>query len=140
MGKVELRRVVIDTNVVVSGLLFGGTPGKLLPLWKSGRIQPLASKEMIDEYLRVLAYPRFQLSEEEINFILYQEILPYFEPVKAKSGRLIIREDPSDDKFIRCAQSGKALTIISGDEHPVALRSYRNIRILTPSRFLEELR
>ncbi|NIM96725.1 MAG: putative toxin-antitoxin system toxin component, PIN family [candidate division Zixibacteria bacterium] len=140
MGKVELRRVVIDTNVVISALLFGGTPGKLLPLWKSGRIQPLASKEMIDEYLRALAHPKFQLSEEEINFILYQEILPYFEPVKAKPGRVIIRDDPSDDKFIRCAQSGKALIIISGDEHLIALKSYRNIRILSPFQFLDELR
>jgi len=139
MGKVELRRVVIDTNVVVSALLFGGTPGKLMPLWKSGRIQPLASKEMIDEYLKVLVYPKFQLSEEEINFILYQEILPYFEPVKAKPGHVIIRDDPSDDKFIRCAQAGNASVIISGDEHLIAFKSHAKLRILTPSRFLEEL-
>ena len=137
MGKVELIRVVIDTNVLVSALLFGGAPGKLMALWKGGRIQPLASKEMIDEYLKVLAYPKFQLSEEEINFILYQEILPYFEPVGAKTGPVIIQDDPSDDKFIRCAQAGKASVIIYGDDHLLALKSYQGIKILTPSQFLE---
>ena len=137
MGKVGINRVVIDTNVLVSALLFGGTPGKLIPLWKSGRIQPLASKEMIDEYLRVLAYPKFKLSEEEIKFILYQEILPYFEAVQTKRGRVIIPDDPSDDKFIRCAKTGKATIIVSGDEHLLALKSYGKVKILTPTRFLE---
>jgi putative PIN family toxin of toxin-antitoxin system len=62
MGKVKVKRVVIDTNVVISALLFGGEPGELIPLWKSGRIKPLASKEMVDEYLRVLTYPKFGLT------------------------------------------------------------------------------
>ena len=70
MGKVKVRRVVIDTNVLISAFLFGGDPGELIPLWKSGRIHPLASKGIIDEYLRVLAYPKFSLSPEEINFIV----------------------------------------------------------------------
>lgn len=137
MGKDESRRVVIDTNVVVSALLFGGTPGKLIPLWKTRKIQPLASKEMFDEYLRVLAYPKFELSEEDINFLLYHEMLPFFEAVRTKTGRVIIRNDPSDDKFIHCAKTGKASIIISGDERLLALKSYEKIRILTPSRFLE---
>ena len=132
MDKVKVRRIVIDTNVVVSALLFGGVPGELIPLWKIGRIQPVASKEIIDEYLRVLAYPKFKLSEEEINFLLYHEILPYFEVVRPKPGRVVIREDPSDDKFIHCAQAGKAEIIISGDQHLIGLNSYSNFRILTP--------
>ena len=56
MGEVEITRIVIDTNVVVSALLFGGVPGKLVPLWKTGRIRVFTSREMIEEYLRVLAY------------------------------------------------------------------------------------
>ena len=139
MGKVEITRLVIDTNVVVSALLFGGVPGKLVPLWKSGRIRALASKEMIGEYLRVLAYPKFKLSEEEINFLVYHEILPYFEVVRVRRGRVIIRDDPSDDKFIRCAKSGKASIIISGDQHLFRLKSYGKIKILTPSQFLKEI-
>ena len=139
MGKVEITRVVIDTNVVVSALLFGGVPGKLVPLWKTGRIRVLASKEMIEEYLRVLAYPKFELSEEEINYLLYQESLRYFEIVTTKPGPKIVEEDPSDDMFIRCAEAGKADTIISGDQHLLDLKSYDKIKILTPSQFLEDM-
>ena len=140
MGKVKVKRVVIDTNVLISALLFGGEPGELIPLWKSGRIQPLASNEIIDEYLRVLAYPKFKLSAEEINFILYHEILPHFEVVRAKLGSVIIRDDPSDDKFIRCAEAGKAKFIISGDQHLIRLKSYGEVKILTATHFLEKMR
>jgi putative PIN family toxin of toxin-antitoxin system len=139
MGKVKVKRVVIDTNEVISALLFGGEPGELIPFWKSDRIKPLASREMVDEYLRVLTYPKFGLTPEEINFLLYQEIVPYFEIVKAKPGPVIIGDDPSDDKFIRCAEAGRAETIISGDQHLLRLQYFGNIRILTPVRFLKEV-
>ena len=108
-------------------------------MWKRGVVQPLASKEIVDEYLRVLTYPRFGLSPEEIDFILYQEILPHFEIVRSKAGRVIIKEDPSDDKFIRCAEAGKATIVISGDKHLIDLGSYGQVKILTPSVFLEAL-
>ena len=139
MGKVKITRIVIDTNVVLSALLFGGVPGKLVSLWKTGRIRVLASKEMIEEYLRVLAYPKFELSEDEINYLLYQEILPYFEIVRAKPGPTIVEEDPSDDMIIRCAEAGKADKILSGDQHLLDLKSYGKIKILTPSQFLEDM-
>jgi putative PIN family toxin of toxin-antitoxin system len=138
MGKVKEIRVVIDTNVVLSAILFGGIPGRLTPLWKSGRIKPIASNEIIDEYIKVLAYPKFELSEEEINYILYNEILFYFDVVVHKPGRVIIKEDPSDDKFIYCAKAGEARAIISGDQHLLGLKSYAKIKIVTPSQFLKE--
>ena len=139
MGKVEMTRVVIDTNVVVSALLFGGVPGKLVTLWKSGRIGALASKEMIEEYLRVLAYPKFELSEEEINYLLYQESLRYFEIVSIIPGPMIVEADPSDDMFIRCAEAGKANAILSGDQHLLDLKSFGKIKIVTPSQFLKDM-
>lgn len=139
MGKIKKIRTVIDTNVIVSAILFGGIPGELISLWKSGQIKPLASKDIIDEYIKILAYPKFELSEEEINYILYNEILPYFEVVTPKLGRAIIQKDPSDDKFVHCAQSGKAGVIISGDRHLLNLKSYGKIKILTPSQFLDKL-
>ena len=139
MGKIKKIRVVIDTNVIVSAILFGGIPGKLISLWKSGRITPLASKAMIDEYIKVLAYPKFKLSENEINYIFYNEILPYFEVIIPKPGQTIVQEDPSDDKFIHCAESGKASVIISGDQHLLNLKSYGKIKIITPSRFLNQM-
>ena len=142
MGKIEVKPVVIDTNVAVSALLFGGTPGRLIHLCKSGQIQPLVSQQIIEEYLRVLAYPKFSLSENEIRFLLTHEILPYFKTVEVKSrpGKAIVRDDPSDDMFIRCAESAMCTIIISGDRHLLDLKSHKRIRILSPSSFLEELK
>ena len=133
MGAVK---VVADTNVVVSALLFGGKPGELIPLWQGRSIKPAASKEIIDEYLRVLTCPKFKLSEEDINFLLYNEILPYFELIKVDPGERIIAKDKEDDKFIQCALIGKAKFIISGDHHLLAIKSYRKIKILSPADFL----
>jgi putative PIN family toxin of toxin-antitoxin system len=116
-----MNRVVIDTNVLVSGLLFGGAPGEIVNACKEGRIRPICSAEIVEEYLKVLAYPKVRLSEREIEFLLTVEILPYFEVVEVKSGKSYIKEDPSDDKFIRCAVTGRARAIISGDDHLLGL-------------------
>ncbi len=142
MGKIKVKAVVIDTNVVVSALLFGGKPGKFIQFWKTGQIQPLVSKEITEEYLQVLAYPKFSLSEKEITFLLSHELLPYFKIVEVKSGtgKTIVKDDPSDDMFIRCAESGMCKIIISGDRHLLDLKSHGKIRIISPSQFLEELK
>ena len=139
MGALKVTRIVVDTNALVSALLFGGTPGKLIALWKKGTIRPIASKEMIDEYLRVLAYPKFGLNENEIGYLLYREILPCFNIVSAARGKPIVKADPSDDKFLWCAHSGKVDYIISSDKHMLSLKSHEGIPILTPSAFLKSI-
>ena len=131
--------IVIDTNVVISAILFGGVPGKLIDLWKTGRMVPLITEEIMTEYIRVLAYPKFKLSEEEINYIIHKEILPFFKVVKSVQGSPIIKKDPDDDKFIQCAEAGKAKIIISGDRHLLALKSHHNIKILTPSQIWDQV-
>ncbi len=133
-------KIVIDTNVIVSALLFGGKPGKLIPLWEAGRIEPLVSREIIDEYIKVLAYPKFELNERDIQHIVYQKLLPFFEVVEPHAGPVIVLNDPSDDKFIRCAIAGNTNLIVSGDSHLLLLGMYQDIRILTPSLFLETIR
>ena len=140
MGAIEMMPVVIDTNVFVSALLFGGTPGKLIPFWKAGKIQPHITSEILSEFLRVLAYPKFELTERAIQYLLYVEILPFCTVVTAKPGAVIIKEDPSDDIFLRCCEVAKAKALISGDSHLLNLKSDRNTQILTPSRFLKEFR
>ena len=136
MGTAEVKRVVIDTNVLVSALLFGGVPGKLIPLWKEGHILPLYSKEIIEEYLRVLAYPKFKLTEKEIDFILSREILPWFDVVTVTAGRPFVKNDPQDDMFIWCAVAGKADTLVSGDVHLLKLKR-SPVPILPVSKFLK---
>ena len=106
----------------------------MVSLWQERAIKPVASKEIIDEYLRVLTYPRFRLDEAEINFILYHEILPYFDIIDAPGGERVIAEDPADDKFIDCALAGNAARTSSpAIRHLLALKSHNGIQILSSS-------
>ena len=139
MGAIQTFPVVIDTNVLVSGLLFGGSPGKLVELWKKGHIRPYMTQEMIDEVIRVLAYPKFQLTESEIHYLLYVELLPFFEIVVAATGPVIVESDPGDDIFLRGAEAAGARFVITGDKHLLSVRTYKNIAILTPTQFLQRL-
>ncbi|HUU39511.1 MAG TPA: putative toxin-antitoxin system toxin component, PIN family [Desulfatiglandales bacterium] len=130
-----MKKVVIDTNVLVSALLFGGYPGKLITLWKERRIQPLSYREIMEEYLRVLAYPKFRLAEEEIEYLLSHEVLPWFEVIEVQTGQPYVVDDPSDNKFIWCAVQGNAKAIISSDQHLLSLSSCP-IPIFSPLKFL----
>ncbi len=124
-----IQKVVIDTNVIVSALLFGGKPGELIPLWENNRIVPVVCREIIDEYIRVLTYPKFKLTEKEIQYLIYQQLLPYFQVVKTNPGQVIVQKDPSDDKFVRCALAGNSKVIVSGDIHLLSLKVYQNVHI-----------
>ena len=94
--EVKRLRVVLDTNVIVSALLFTGKASQLVDKWKSGSIVLLATKDIVLEYLRVLAYPKFKLTETEIEVLLNQEILPYIETIKTKGNfHLNSSKDPS---------------------------------------------
>ena len=132
-----IQKVVIDTNVIISALLLGGKPGELIPLWQNRRIEPIVSRDIVDEYIRVLAYPKFELAEKEIQFLVYSQLLPYFEIVETSQGEIFIPNDPSDDKFIQCALAGNAKVIVSGDIHLLSLKLYQDIHILSPAEFLK---
>ena len=131
-------RVVLDTNAVISALLFSGVSSRLVSLWQNGSITPLLSREIVDEYLRVLSYPKFELSEEEIKELIQEEILPFAEVIKPKRRLRVIRRDPSDNKFLECAVAGKASVIISGDKDLLSLGSFRRIRVQSPAQFLAD--
>jgi putative PIN family toxin of toxin-antitoxin system len=131
-------RVVLDTNAAVSALLFSGISSRLVSLWQKGAITLLLSRAILDEYLRVFSYPKFQLSEEDIKALIREEILPYAEVIKPKRRLRVVQRDPSDDKFIECAVAGKARVIISGDKDLLSLGRYRQIRIQTPAQFLAD--
>jgi putative PIN family toxin of toxin-antitoxin system len=131
-------RVVLDTNAVISALLFSGVSSKLVSLWQNGLITPLLSREILDEYLRVLSYPKFELSENEIKELIQEEILPYAEVVKPKRRLRVIQRDPADNKFLECAVAGKASVIISGDKDLLSLGRYRQVHIQSPAQFLAD--
>jgi len=141
MGKKKkgVTRVVLDTNVLVSALLFKGTVSRFVALWQQGSLAPLLSKETFGELRKVLTYPRFALDQEEIRAILEDAVLPFFEivdPVEPIEG---VCADPDDDPFIACAVSGGAEFVVTGDAQPVGLRGYKTVRFVTPSEFLKRL-
>lgn len=131
-------RVVLDTNVLVSALLFTGISSELVSLWQRGAISVVLSRGILEEYLRVFSYPKFQLSEAEIKSLIQEELLPYVEVVNPRRRLRVVERDPSDNKFLECALAGKARIIISGDKDLLSIRRYRQIRIQSPAQFLDE--
>jgi putative PIN family toxin of toxin-antitoxin system len=136
----KVRRVVLDTNVLVSALLFTGELSKIVELWQQGEVVPLISRETFDELRAVLGYPKFSLAPEEIQSIIENEILPYFEVVGIKENIRGVCRDPEDDKFLACALAGAAHFILSGDKHLTDLKSYKTIRIMKASEFLRRFK
>ncbi len=140
MGKEKIKsrhlKVEIDTNVFVSAVLFKGKPGRLVPLWQRGEITFLLSTEILKEYIGVLSYPKFKLTEKEIKHIIEKELVPFIQPAKLKTKVDIIRQDPSDNKFLSLAVDGKADCLISGDKHLLELKEFRKTKIIPIRDFL----
>lgn len=134
--KIAPITAVIDTNVLISALLFGGRIGCLREFWRSRRIIPLISKETFGELRRVLSYPKFRLSREEIGAIIEIEILPWFEVVEIVELIAGICRDLHDDMFLAVAANGHADLLITGDNDLLELKTFRNTMIVTPADFL----
>ena len=131
-------RAVLDSNVLVSALLFRGPTTRLREHWQTMRLSLVATKPIVEEYARVLAYPKFDLGESTIAGILYEQVLPFCEIVPAASGPLWCR-DQDDDKFLHCALAVNA-ALITGDPDLLDLRhAFRHLRILTPAQALKRL-
>ena len=139
MGKKpkKIIRVVLDTNVLISGLLFKGKLSRIVGLWQKGKIVPIISKETFEELRTVLEYPKFSLSRVEIKSLIEHEILPYFEVVNVSKHVKGACRDPGDDKFISCAISANADGIVTGDKDLSDMRKYRSVRIIHASDFIK---
>jgi uncharacterized protein len=98
----------------------------------------LVSRAILDEYLRVLSYPKFRLSEDEFKELIQEELLPYVEVIKSRKRLRLVKRDPSDDKFLECALTGKARLVISGDKDLLSIHHYGQTLIRLPVQFLAE--
>jgi putative PIN family toxin of toxin-antitoxin system len=134
-----VTRVVLDTNVVISALVYEGPACELVPAWQHHRFTWLVSNALLAEYIRVLHYPKFHLAPDEIRYLVEHELLPFITPVKIARTPRVIRVDPSDNHVLACASSGHADLIVSGDHHLLDLGRYRGIPILTIPTFLQRL-
>jgi putative PIN family toxin of toxin-antitoxin system len=130
-------RVVVDTNVALSGLLWQGPPNQILKWARDAILEIVAYEETTAELKRVLQYERFaqRLSMLETNAaeaFAYFLNLVSFVPTPALIPQEIV-EDPFDNFFLALASHNNASLIISGDRHLLDLREYQRIQIVTPS-------
>lgn len=134
-------KVVLDTNVFISALLWYGRTAEILDLAHKGRITICVSGEIIQEFEKVLFYPKFAERFLLMNKTPTEIINELTEVVEYYPGDLfeisLIKEDPSDNKFLACALAANVAFIISGDQHLLRLKKFKNIPILTPNQFLE---
>lgn len=137
-------RVVLDTNVVASAILFPrGHLTWLRESWSNGRFVPLIDKPCAEELLRVLAYPKFRLTPDDIQ-VLLGAYLPFAETVNTAASTKTAAElppcsDPHDQKFLVLAEAGKAEALVTGDRALLALAGQTRFAIETPARFRRRL-
>jgi putative PIN family toxin of toxin-antitoxin system len=116
-------RVVLDTNVVLSALVFrGGAAGQARQAWQRGLVLPLASTATAQELVRVLAYPKFRLSQAEQHELL-ADYLPYAETVRIPQPPPTVPDcrDVLDVPFMHLAVAGRAQALVTGDHDLLAL-------------------
>lgn len=124
-----LVRVVLDTNVVLSALLFGGGPaGRVRAGWQAGRFVPLASTATAQELVRVLGYPKFRLSPTEQEELL-ADWLPWVEVVRMPDPPPAVPacRDPLDLPFLHLAIAGRAHALVTGDRDLLVLTGARGL-------------
>ena len=130
-------KIILDTNVFVSGVFFSGPPHKILKAWRDDRIAIVASAEIIEEYQRVgeeLARQFSGVDLEPFLVLLAMEAEVVIAPPLPEP----VCVDSDDDKFFACALAAGCRLIVSGDRHLKDASGYRGIKVKTPRRFVDE--
>ena len=130
-------RVVVDTNVFVSAVFFGGIPGRILDMWRDGRIDLLLTPEILAEYEEIVhrlhvRYPGVD-PEPIVSLVIRRGVFVADEEL---SQPVSIDED--DDKFLAAAIASESGIIVSGDKHLRDVSGYRQVEVLTPAQFVQK--
>lgn len=125
-------RVVLDTNIFVSGIFWNGPPSEVLHLWANRKFDLTVSEKIINEYFRVLS------SLDKDSGLASQWLLFVLKNAHIVPSRNLIQKsrDASDDIFLNCAVVGNASYIVSGDNDLLSLKKIQGIPILSPRMFL----
>lgn len=130
--------VVLDTNVLISGIFWSGAPNRILKLWQEQRFKFAISLEIIDEYRRVGQELGRKYSQIDVDGII--DLIVFhshiFAVVPPSSP---ICRDPDDDKFLVCALAAKAKYLVTGDKALLDLNGYGGIEIIQPGPFVRSL-
>ena len=131
-------KVVLDTNVFVSGVFFGGPPGRILEAWRDGEFEVVVSRQIIEEYVRV--------GEELSAQFPGVDLGPALDLAAASASLVVSRplakavsRDPDDDKFFACAVAATAEYIVSGDRDLLEVSRYEGVAVLRPRDFVDDL-
>ena len=131
-------KVVLDTNVFVSGVFFGGTPGRVLEAWRDGRVEFVLSREIVEEYVRVAEELADRFAGVDLSAALelltVSATLVTSPPLPERVSR-----DPDDDKFLACALAAGVDCVVSGDRDLLDVSSYEGIVVLSPRDFFDQL-
>jgi putative PIN family toxin of toxin-antitoxin system len=130
-------RIVLDTNVLMSGIFFSGPPYRILQAWRDGRVQFAVCLEILAEYRQVAARLSQKYKGVDISSLLdlvavhslIVQVAPLPRPVSL---------DRNDDIFLACALAASTRIIVSGDKHLLAVSGWAGIRVLRPKAFVDE--
>lgn len=126
-------KVVIDTNVVVSGIFFGGNPRRVLEAVIKGNTIACASPEIISEYEDIIE----EMIQRRQGRLRKDILSPFVAELKIYEPKIRVSacRDPEDDKFLSCALDAKAFYIISGDKDLLDMKQYKEVEIVTAADF-----
>ena len=133
-----MLRIVLDTNVLVSAIISDGKPRELLRKGISKEFCFVTSDLLLRELSIVLRRPKFKTDEDEIHRIILA-LMQAAEVVEVVSKFRLVEVDPKDDMVVQTAHDGRADFIVSGDSHLLALKSFREIKIVNVKQMLIDL-
>ena len=130
-------RIVVDTNVLISGAFFSGPPSKIIDACVGGQFKLVLTTEIIDEYRRVGEI--FTKKRPNVDFERFLGVLiskaVFVEPTQIDSK---VCRDPNDLKFIECALASNAEYVVSGDKDLLDIKNYSGVLIYSPRKFVDE--
>lgn len=129
-------KVVFDTNIYISAILFGGNPRQCLELAKEQKFELFISRAILLELANAMSN-KFSWSKEEIAELI-KSIGVFVKVVKPEIKINVIRESPKDNRILECALAVQADYIVSGDKrHLLSLKKFKNIPIISAKQFLD---
>ncbi|MCD4824290.1 MAG: putative toxin-antitoxin system toxin component, PIN family [Phycisphaerae bacterium] len=132
-------RIVCDTNVLISAILYGGRPRDVLEVIIEGKVCGFISPAIEQEFQDVLGRKKFGLSVSHV-YQICQNLRELLHPVFPKETISVIKEDPDDNAILACAIAADADCIVSGDRHLLDLGEFRDVKIVTPAEFLQHMK
>lgn len=130
------RRVVFDTNILLSAFLFGGKPEALFEAVRAGKIQLITSPSILAEFASILKN-KFFWEDDDIREAL--TVIGWRAELVKPKRNLAVLEDDADNRVLECAFEASADFIISGDHHLLDMGEFRGIPILQASEFLDRI-